>query len=151
MNKMTQIEIEHDCRALATAFSYYIDHREYEALTNLFAPDGVWIRHGTRLQGRAQILAALQQRPPNQFTRHITTAFHFLHVDENSASSVAYNLSYFTMEPSELPMRYQPQNIMVLDFKDTFTKTAEGWRILERDTPLTMVSDEVRAAFFTGH
>jgi uncharacterized protein (TIGR02246 family) len=151
MDKQTQIEIEHDCRALTQAFAYHLDERNYEALAALFAPHGVWIRHGARLEGRAQIIAAMQQRPANQFTRHLTTSMHFTHVNENTARSVAYNLSYFTLEPSELPMRYQPENVMVLDFKDTFTKTAEGWRFLERDTPLTMVSDQVRAVFFAGH
>lgn len=151
MNKTTQLEIEHDCRALIAAFSYYIDHREYDALTALFALEGVWFRHGVRNEGHAQILAALQQRPANQFTRHVTAATHFSHVDENTAHAVSYNLSYFSLDPSEMPMRYQPQNLMVVDFKDTFIKTADGWRFLERDSPFAMIPDHIREMLAGGH
>lgn len=152
MNKLTQIEIEHDCRTLIQAFSYYLDQRDYEALAALFAPGGVWIRHGVRQEAPQQLIAALQQRPSTQFTRHLTTSTHFLEVSESNARAVSYNLSYFTLKPlPKLPMRYEPDNVLLLDFNDTFIKTPEGWRFLERVSPEIMVSDDVRAILAAHH
>jgi hypothetical protein len=152
MNKLNRIEIEHDCQALIQAFSYHLDQRNYEALAALFAAQGTWIRHGSRHEGRAQIVGIMQQRPPNQFTRHLTTSTHFIEVSETSVRAMSYNQSYFTLTPlSELPMRYQPDNMMLLDFSDTFIKTADGWRFLERVSTEIMVSDDVRAMLAAHH
>lgn len=145
MDKQLQMEIEHDCIALSNAFAYYLDRREYQALAALFATDGVWIRHYVRLEGRDQIVSALEQRPAEQFTRHMTTGFHFTQVDEAIAKSVSCNMSYFTFEGAKLPAPYKPEQGMLLDFVDTFIRTDEGWRFLERDTQMVLVPKEVYA------
>lgn len=145
MKKSMQMEIEHDCTALIVAFSHYLDHDNYEALAALFVPEGSWTRNGVRLEGRAQILAALQQRPSQQVSRHITTNIHFTHVDEHQVNSAARNLTYFSLHSKDLPALYQPENVLVLDFIDTFVNTAEGWRFKQRNTPITMLTEQVRA------
>lgn len=145
MDKQLQIAIEHDCIALSNAFAYHLDRRDYFALAQLFAPNGVWIRHYIRLEGRAQIIAALQQRPAEQFTRHMTTGFHFTEVTETTAKSVSCNMSYYSFEAAKLPAPYKPAQGMLLDFVDTFIKTEEGWRFLERDTQMVLVPPEVYA------
>ena len=138
-------EIEAECIALSNAFAYHLDHKDYPAVAALFAPDGVFIRTGVRLEGREQILATLRQRPADQFTRHITTNFHFTGVDEHSAKAVFYNQSYFAFTPEKPPYAYSPERMMLLDFIDVFTRTPDGWRFQERDARPILIPEELRA------
>jgi hypothetical protein len=139
-----------ECTRLSSAFAYHLDHRNYRELAELFAADGVWVRHGVRLEGRAAIIAALEERPASQFTRHLTLGHHFTHVDSARAASVAYNLSIYSMEAAVLPATYVPEQAMLLDFIDTYTKTPEGWRFALRDTPPVLISADARARM-SGH
>jgi hypothetical protein len=145
------MEIEWDCIALSHAFAYHLDERNYEALGDLFALNGVWIRHNARLEGREQIIAAMNKRPKGQFTRHVTAGFHFTHVDETTARSVAYNMSYFSFDAETLPAPYVPEKAMLLDFVDVYTNTAHGWRFLERDTRMILIPEEARAMASGAH
>ena len=154
MDKATGKEIEADCVALSHAFSYHLDQRDYLSMVALFAPNGVFVRTGVRLEGREKILETMSQRPANQFTRHVTTNFHFTLVDHDTARAVLYNMSYFAFTDSKPPFDYEPQRMMLLGFLDTYIRTPEGWRILERDARPLMVPPELRsrlpAAAFAG-
>ena len=145
MDTATRREIEAECVALSNAFAYHLDHKEYPELVALFAPDGTFVRTGVRLEGRAKILEAMRQRPVDQFTRHITTNFHFTHVDQNTARAVFYNQSYFAFLPGEPPFAYEPERMMLLDFIDVYTRTAEGWRFQERDARAVLIPEQLRA------
>lgn len=134
MDDRARMEIEWACTRLSHAFSYCIDIRDYEGLAALFAPDGVWERHGRLLRGREEILEVLRSRPANQFTRHITTSFHFTEVSETTARATLYNMSYFSFSAESLPSPYVPENALLLDFLDTYRLTDEGWKFAERIT-----------------
>ena len=138
-------QIEAECVALSNAFAYHLDHKDYPAVAALFAPDGVFIRTGVRLEGQDNILAALRQRPADQFTRHITTNFHFTHVDDACAKAVFYNQSYFAFTPEKPPYAYSPERMMLLDFIDVYTCTPDGWRFLERDARPLLIPEELRS------
>ena len=145
MDTATRREIEAECVALSNAFAYHLDHKEYPALVALFAPEGTFVRTGVRLEGRAKILEVMRLRPVDQFTRHITTNFHFTHVDHDSARAVFYNQSYFAFLPGEPPFAYEPERMMLLDFIDVYTRTAEGWRFQERDARAVLIPEQLRA------
>ena len=49
----------------------HLDARRYEAMTELFTPQGRWIRQGQTFEGRAAILQALQARPNGMRVRHL--------------------------------------------------------------------------------
>ena len=51
----------------------HLDEARYDALLALMTPQAVWHRQGQRLQGHAQILAALRQRSPTQRIRHLVS------------------------------------------------------------------------------
>lgn len=150
MEKLDRMLAEWECTKLSHAFAYHLDQRNYAEVANLFAPSGVWIRHGVPLKGREGILAALSERPSNRFTRHVTTSFHFTHIDDGSARSVAYNVSYFSLDADILPARYEPENFLLFDFIDRYEKTPEGWLFAERTSSEIMVSDKVRS-LLTAH
>lgn len=155
MDHAARREIEAECVAISNAFAYHLDHQDYPALVALFAPNGTFVRTGVRLEGREKILATMRQRPSEQFTRHITTNFHFTHVDRDTAKAVFYNMSYFIFAPGKPPFDYAPQRMMLLDFIDVYTRTPQGWRFHERDARPTMIPEELRprlpaAAFGNG-
>ena len=150
MNTATRREIEAECIALSNAFAYHLDHKEYPELVALFAPDGTFVRTGVRLEGRAKILEAMRQRPVDQFTRHITTNFHFTHVDHDTARAVFYNQSYFAFLPGEPPFAYEPERMMLLDFIDVYTRTSEGWCFQERDARAVLIPEQLRSRLPTA-
>ena len=86
----------------------------------------------------------MHERPAEQFTRHVTTNFHFTHVDESTATGVSYNLSYFAFTAQRTPLAYEPERVMLLDFLDTFVRTDNGWRFLEREARALMIPAELR-------
>jgi len=137
--------IEAECVALSNAFAYHLDHKEYAELVALFAPNGTFVRIGVRLEGRDNILAVMRNRPAEQFTRHITTNFHFTHVGQDSARAVSYNQSYFAYLPGDPPFMYEPERMMLLDFIDVYVRSAEGWRFLERDARPLLIPEQLRA------
>src|SRR3546814_6184263 len=123
MDHLARMEIEWACTKLSHAFSYCLDSRDYGSLVSLFTPDGVWERHGDRLQGRERILEVMRGRPANQFTRHVITNFHFVEVPETRARATLYNLSWFSFEAENLPVAFVPENALLLDFHDTYSLT----------------------------
>ena len=68
----------------------HLDERRYDALLSLMAPQAVWHRQGQRLQGHAQILAALQQRSGTQRIRHLVS-----NLLQRSASGDAAQFSHY--------------------------------------------------------
>ena len=145
MDHSARRQIEAECVALSNAFSYHLDHKDYLSLVALFSPDGTFVRTGVRLEGRVKILEVMSQRPENQFTRHVTTNFHFTHVDENTAKAVFYNMSFFAFLDGKPPFDYDPKRLMLLDFIDTYALTSEGWRFLERDARPVMIPEELKS------
>lgn len=154
MESAMRREIEAECVALSNAFAYHLDHKDYPALVALFAPNGTFIRTGVRLEGPEMILATMRQRPAEMFTRHVTTNFHFTHVGHDTAKAVFYNMSYFIFAQDKPPFEFAPQRMMLLDFMDTYGRTPQGWRFLERDARPLMIPEELRsrlpAAAFSG-
>jgi hypothetical protein len=137
--------IETECVRLSNAFAFHLDQKNYDDLVALFVPHGVFIRTGVRLEGHARILQKMRERPAEQFTRHVTTNFHFTHVDESTATGVFYNLSYFAFTAQSTPLAYDPQRVMLLDFLDTYTKTADGWRFLQREARAMLIPEQLRS------
>ncbi len=138
-------EIEAEYVRLSNAFAFHLDHKNYDDLVELFVPHGVFIRTGVRLEGHARILEKLRARPAEQFTRHVTTNVHFTHVDESAATGVFYNLSYFAFTAQSTPLPYDPQGVMLLDFLDTYTKTRDGWRFLQREARAMLIPEQLRS------
>lgn len=144
MDRLKRREIEAECVALSHAWAFHIDHKQYEALADLFVSDGVFIRTGVRLEGRTAILAAMHARPAEQFTRHVTTNFHFTVVEAERASAVSYNQSYYAFLPGKPPFTYAPERMMLLEFVDEYVRTAEGWRFCLRDARAVFIPEDLK-------
>lgn len=66
-----QRELEADCQRVLLSVFRDLDEFDYQRVVGHFAEDGLWRREGLDLNGRAQILANLEQRPRKQVVRHL--------------------------------------------------------------------------------
>jgi hypothetical protein len=129
MNLEDRCRIEHICMRLCHDFGYYMDYSDYPALVNLFAADAEWTRHGETLRGREAMQAAMKGRPADRFARHVTTNIHFLEVSAERAKAVVLNISFFAKHLGDPPAALVAGQHMLLEFRDEYAVTAEGWRI----------------------
>lgn len=125
MTALERLQAERDCERLVHLFVHAVDHREYETLRQVLAADAVFDRLGTRFEGLEAILGYMATRPPELFVRHVCTN---LLVDVTSPDA-ASGSSYFTFFRSSQPS-------LVGEYRDTFKRTASGWRIATRTVEL---------------
>ena len=123
------------CQTLAVRFWNSIDERDYDGMVALFAPGGVWVRRGKELKAPSDILAAMAERSPTLVIRHVVTNVD-VRVTAADAAEAFYYLTVYHHEagkPVEKPVPlHGPRTIMIV--RDRFTRTAEGWRILRKET-----------------
>jgi hypothetical protein len=100
-----------------------LDSRDYASLTELFAADGVWDRGGRRRRGRAEIAAALAERPEDKRTMHVITNV-VITIGGKMARGTAYLM--VTRGPAATA---QVEHWIIAD---RYVLTPEGWRIAER-------------------
>ena len=136
-----------NCVDLSNAFAFFLDRRDYEALADLFVEDGVWTRYGIDLRGRRNIVAELDKRPANQFTRHVTVGHHFTEVTDERAAAMSTNVSFFSFHGGEPPFPVVAGDMIVLDFEDVFAKTSAGWRFVSRTSHPLLVPDALWHVF----
>lgn len=126
------IELEAVCTRLCNAFAYHLDHGEFDALAALFAPDGVFDRNGTRLEGRAAILDAYAKRP-QATTVHLMMNFHLIEAGETELRGSVNSLVLHAMGVSDEVLKFDPMGAMrVLEFEDRYVLTDDGWRFSYR-------------------
>jgi hypothetical protein len=68
MSAADKAAIEWALMWLCVDFAHYLDTSAYEALANLFLPEGVWDRM-RRLNGRQEILGALSGASPAEASK----------------------------------------------------------------------------------
>lgn len=118
--------------ALVMRFFRGLDTRDHAAVAALMAPDGVWVRQGTRLNGPAAVMAALEQRPANRVTCHLISNLWAEQFDEQRARLNFYLTAYEgVMENGALTgtrmagVRYCTDELVYLE---------GGWRIKEKSS-----------------
>jgi uncharacterized protein (TIGR02246 family) len=119
---------------LVARYGHLADQREHRAFSEIFAPDGEWIRPGMRPRGRDEIFSFMESRPPGALTRHVCGSIDV----EVTAADHARGLSYTTVyrEPNHggtgTARLVQPE--MVVDYRDEYVRTAGRWHIAKRHT-----------------
>jgi hypothetical protein len=139
---MDTIAIERVCERLVLDFVFFSDHQQPEALSQLFADNGVMHRpNGDSLIGRDAIYQAYQSRPPGRLTRHICTNIRITIDSADRARGVSYALIYSANlnQPSyaHFGIETEPRHI-VGEFEDEFVRTPEGWRFAVRHARFVM-------------
>ncbi len=113
-------------------FYYYHDEMRYNDLAGLMREDGVWHRQRKELKGRAQVLAAMHERPSTQVIRHLITNAFLEEERDNEATLIAYLTAYRYDDGAakKLPVTIDgPFSILLV--KKRFVRHAGRWLIAE--------------------
>jgi hypothetical protein len=122
---------------LNNAFAYFLDHDQLDAMIELFTPDAHFDRAGAVHRGHEEIRQVMGSRP-KLTARHQLTNFHFFDVTDDSAEGVVCAMVYHgPPRDNGTPSEYQLDASRLMEFRDTYTCTAQGWRIASRaGTPI---------------
>lgn len=128
VNDTERRAIEQDCARLVARYANLNDAGQWEALADLYAPDGRMARPTAPndwIEGRAAILAAFLSRPART-TRHVCSNV----VIDVTGPDHAVAESAMLLFTGDGPPK-------VGSFHDRFVRTAAGWRFAERRGTLT--------------
>ncbi len=119
-----------DALEILARLYYSLDQRDYERVAAFFHPDGVWQRQGKRLEGPAQIIAALEQRSRTLVVHHIVTN-PFFDVASDTQVKVTYYLTVYQVDTGNLPGDTAPaaRAPQVGVCRAEFTRAVDSWRI----------------------
>ena len=134
--------IERECERLVLDFVFFSDHQQPEALSQLFADDGVMHRpSGDSLIGRDAIHKSYQSRPQGRLTRHICTNIRITVDSADRARGLSYAVIYSAnlSRPAyaHFGIETDPRHL-VGEFEDEFVRTPEGWRFAVRHARFLM-------------
>ena len=117
------------CEAAVLAFFHALDTRRHEDVAALMTPDGVWLRQGKTLKGRAEILEALQARPAGRGTCHVVANARLAALDGGQAELAYFLLAYESLADQD---GGAPRLAAIRDCVDRLALTDEGWRIADK-------------------
>ena len=113
-------------------FFHCLDDTQFDALVQLFAPEGVWHRQGQVLRGRAMVREALARRPAGTVTRHLVTNLLVTHL-EDERSVAKFYMTVFRREADTLVDGPVPMELphMVAACEMVLAYLGNAWRIME--------------------
>ncbi|MEG3143141.1 nuclear transport factor 2 family protein [Sphingomonas sp. RT2P30] len=123
---MSRSEDDAACRDLVVRALRALDERDYNGVAGRFATDGVWERGGTELLGPQAVLAALEKRPADLETRHLTANM-IVDFESDQAATVRYNLLAYAQTATQASHLHA-----IFDATDTVVREGEGWRFARR-------------------
>lgn len=121
-------EAEMACQRLVIASYSLMDQGRYEEAAALFTDDAIWVRGGKPVAGRSAILAALNQRPDTDLSRHLVTN---ILVDLTSDSEGTATACFVPLRGTkrEDGSVATPPITNIGDLAYRFRKEAKGWLI----------------------
>jgi len=130
-------EIQTACAMVVARYCHCADLREHRAFSELFAPDGEWIRPGMHMRGRDEIYRFMDGRPP-ALTRHVCGSVHVEVIDADHARGLNYTTVYRAQNPAgSPPAKLHAQ--MVVDYRDDFVRLDGRWLIRKRHTTVVFL------------
>ncbi len=135
--------IERACARLVLWSIRAFDEKEWMVYAQLFTEDGVFVRANQPdepLVGREAIRDALAARPAGRLTRHLCTNIEVDVIDAEHARGFCYLLLYAgdASQPESPAGRPADDVQRVGEYRDTFVRTQEGWRISRREGRLSL-------------
>lgn len=128
----TEAESRTACESLSHAYGHHADAWEADLLANLFTPDGVFNRLGTKIEGRQAIRDFIANRPRDMWQIHVGRNFTFkLGADGRSATGTL-DLEMARGKVGET----QPSEVVHARYHDQFVLTDEGWKFKIREVVL---------------
>jgi ketosteroid isomerase-like protein len=143
MDDLQRMAIERACERLVAQYCHFIDHGEAARVAELFTEDGVWTSPDATMAGREAVLAGFQRRQERakRLSRHVCCNLLVEIQDEDHASGVVYLTLY--RHDGEPGPRIAPLDgpAVVGEYRDAFTRTADGWRFARRDFVIAFMAE----------
>ena len=117
------------CTQLVQDYAYSRDHDDANGYANVFARNGVFLFRGQRFEGRAAIHKRMQDSA-GQITRHVMSNVRVTVENPEKARVVSY-VTVTIADRSDLPIQV-PGVTALGEYHDICAKTADGWKIQER-------------------
>jgi hypothetical protein len=133
--------IEHECGKLQKLYGIYADQLDTAKFGALFVEDA-WIKVPEQpvFRGRAAVAAGIDQmRALGLMYRHVMTNNVVDAIDETHAEGLCYLMAFNSAAtPDAVGARPMEMATTIGEYKDTFVKTAEGWRFQSRELKRAM-------------
>ena len=144
---------ERACERLIATYCHLVDFGDAPGIADLFTEDGSWRADGVDMVGQDEIRAGFTRRQAvvRRQSRHVCTNI-VIDVDGDTASGLCYLVNYrhdSSTGTAELPA---PADVpkFVGEYHDTFRRTPEGWRFVDRRCDMTFVRPAANAPSPTG-
>lgn len=130
------------CRSLSARFYRLLDAGDYDAVAALFAPEGCWLRQGTRLVGADSIRAALERRSTEILIRHLLMNVDVEPVDENIIDVFGAVLVFRAQgKAADAPLRMPGTPSTLMNIHDRYVLTAGDWKLANKSGQRILASD----------
>lgn len=126
------LQCERACTRLCNDFAWTVDHGRHADFVALFAPDGVFVRAGQAYRGHTALRAFLEARPAGRVTRHACSNIRIDMTGPDSATGTCCAIMFHAPAGEDPAAALPAAWPLVVDYLDTFVRTAAGWRFSER-------------------
>lgn len=116
------------CQKSLVQFFNGLDDRRFDEMLSKLAPDGVWVRQGVELKGRAGVSTVLAERSATVVSRHIVTNATFEVSGDTAAGEALVTVYHHDDKTGSLPARLDAPRA-ILGFKTALRLYPEGWLI----------------------
>ena len=140
---LERLVIERACEQLQYSYARYIDFRDYEGFTELFAVDAVLNLAGNVLEGRDAIFRYCQSRPAGLRSRHVITNSFIEVLDSQSARGMCYLTLYRRLAGPAAAGTPLPMSLpaAVGHYEDRFCRDEGGWQFVWRTAHIAFRDD----------
>jgi hypothetical protein len=144
MDALARLVIENECSRLMSLYCRHLDHLDPAAFAGLYAEDAVYkpAAAPAPIVGRPAILDWARAYPSHRLGRHLSTNQVVDVVDADHATGWSYAVVFREPDPREgvLSTRVTPRS--VVEYRDEFRRTAEGWRFASRRYDINFLQSE---------
>jgi hypothetical protein len=116
------------CQKSLMQFFNGLDDRRFDDMLARLAPDGVWVRQGVELKGRAGVSAVLVERSATVVSRHIVTNVAIQVTGDTASGEAVVTVYHHDDKTGALPAKLDAAR-SILGFKISFRLHPDGWLI----------------------
>lgn len=132
-----------NCEQTVMSYAHSRDQVDGQKNAALFTPDAVMQFGATKLQGHDEIKAALLDRGPQKFTRHIITSVSIERALDGGLEGTSYAVVYSADPKIEGPKPLKQDSVeVILTYNDSFEITDNRCLIAKRTVTLDMVKQD---------
>jgi hypothetical protein len=144
MDDLQRMLIEHACQRLMSLYCTHLDYPNPDAFAGLYAEDAMYkpAARPEPVYGRQAIRDWMQAYPKHRFGRHITTNQVVDVIDDDNATGKSYAIVFREPDPREGEISPAVMPRSVVEYSDTFRRTAEGWRFSKRYYNIHFLQDD---------